>query len=534
MKKFLALLLAVAMLLTLVACGGTSSENSGNTVVDTGNFQAHEMPEGDVKLQVHLQCANPTINEEPTEENPTVFNSTRYIGDAYLALYPNVSLEYFYNFKSTDAPTQIEEQTILVNAGTCPDIFFAWGNSLQGTGWLADVTSYIEGQPNQYEPGNENWTDMYYDYMWDADQMTRDAHNNIVSVPFFCHTPGTVGLFYNKALFEEYGITELPTTWQQLCDTALKFKENNITGYAPWTGNAAPQTGNWDFWSMLAPALAVGYESIDEDGDKIVTTQESLKAAIEGKYYAQNNECVQNLFRLYKYKYAVVEDNGVENIDYETPWVNGQVAILEDGLWRVPTEASNTERQFDYGIFLHPFVSTDTNIEIDGHKVVLDDASKVRVPEKTESGPDKLSLAVAYSLMKPELQNREEIVLDYAMDYLKFLSATENMNIVVEEMAGARVGATKTAKAPKVLEAWMAQSFNKALVGSINVGGFAAGDTVNVRNSLLEQYVKSMITEEEFFQQWDQECYTNFHEYAEEQNFDISGYDEYVPENINA
>ena len=136
--------------------------------------------------------------------------------------------------------------------------------------------------------------------------------------------------------------------------------------------------------------------------------------------------------------------------------------------------------------------------------------------------------------MKPELQGREEKVLDYAMDYLKFLSATENMNIVVEEMAGARVGATKTAKAPKVLEAWMAQPFNKTLIGSINVAGFAAGDTSSVRNSLLEQYVKSMITEEEFFQQWDQEVYTNIHEYAEEQEFDISGYEEYIPSYVEA
>lgn len=532
MKKLLALLLAVAMLMTLVACGGTSSESS-NTVVDTGNFEAHEMPEDDVTLQVHLQCVNPTVNEEPTEENPDVFNSTRYIGDAYLSLYPNVTLEYFYNFTSTDSATQIEEQTILVNAGTCPDIFFAWGNSLQGTGWLAELNDYMD-VPNEYEPGNENWMDMYYDYMWDADQMTRDAHNNIVSVPFFCHTPGTVGLWYNTELFEEYGVEEVPTTWQQLVDIALMFKEDGITGYAPWTGNASPIPGNWDFWSMLCPALAVGYEAIDEDGDEIVTTAESLKAAVEGWYYAQNNENVQNMFRLYKYKYAVVMDNGVENIDYETPWVQGKVAILEDGLWRVPSEASNTEREFDYGMFMHPYVSTDTNVTVDGVNVVLDDPSMVRVAEKTESGPHKLKLAVAYSLMKPELQNRPETQLDWSMDYLKFLSATENLNIIVEECAGARIGATKSVKVPKVLESWMAQSFTITPVGTINVSGFAAGDTTAVRTSLLEQYVKSMITEEEFFAAWDQEWYENIHEYAEEQGFDISGYDEYVPENVNA
>ena len=34
--------------------------------------------------------------------------------------------------------------------------------------------------------------------------------------------------------------------------------------------------------------------------------------------------------------------------------------------------------------------------------------------------------------MKPELQNRPETQLDWAMDYLKFLSATDNMNIVID------------------------------------------------------------------------------------------------------
>ena len=43
-----------------------------------------------------------------------------------------------------------------------------------------------------------------------------------------------------------------------------------------------------------------------------------------------------------------------------------------------------------------------------------------------------------------------------------------------------------------------------------------------------------MITEEEFFQQWDQEVYTNIHEYAEEQEFDISGYEEYIPSYVEA
>lgn len=80
----------------------------------------------------------------------------------------------------------------------------------------------------------------------------------------------------------------------------------------------------------------------------------------------------------------------------------------------------------------------------------------------------------------------------------------------------------------------MSQPFNKKLIGSINVGGFGAGDTGTVRNALLEQYVKDMITEEEFFLEWDKEWYVNIQEYAAEQNFDISGYEMYVPAGVDA
>ena len=66
MKKLLAILLCVAMACSLVACGGGNSSSGGT--VDTGNFQAHEgLPEGEIKLLVHLQESNPSIEDVTTE-----------------------------------------------------------------------------------------------------------------------------------------------------------------------------------------------------------------------------------------------------------------------------------------------------------------------------------------------------------------------------------------------------------------------------------------------------------------------------------
>ena len=43
-----------------------------------------------------------------------------------------------------------------------------------------------------------------------------------------------------------------------------------------------------------------------------------------------------------------------------------------------------------------------------------------------------------------------------------------------------------------------------------------------------------MIPEEEFFLEWDKEWYANIQEYAAEQNFDLSGYEMYIPEGVQA
>ncbi len=543
MKKLLAFLLAAVFLLSMTACGNTESSKqssdssaSQSGATDPGDSESSSqtasvpaLPQENVDLLVYLQNFSPTVNEEPTEENPTVINSPRNIAKEYMDMYPNVSIEFYYGFNDNFE----EEFSLLLNGGTCPDVMFSNSSNFLGSSYMAILTDYLN-QPNQYEAGEPIWKDMYYDYMWASAQMSVDAKGNIIGVPYACHVPGTIGLWYNKELFSEYGVDGVPTTWQELCHVALQFKENGITGYAPWAGCASPKPDAWDFWSMLAPALSVGYDALDLDGDDVISVQEDLQAALEGWYYTQNNENVQNMFRLYKYKYDVVLDEGVEGIDYSIPWSEGKVAILEEGLWNVPREASNTKREFDYGIFLHPFVSTDTDITIDGVQVKLDDATKVRVAEKTESGPDRLNVSMCFYCIKPELQNRPEANLAYGVDYLKFITESENLSMVMEEKMGEGIGATRNCRVPGILYDWMRQPFNKTLVGTINVTGFPCGDTSTVRLSLLEQYVKNMITETEFFQQWDAECYANYMEYAEEQEFDASACDIYVPAGVTA
>lgn len=531
-KTILSVFLALVLLASLAACGGTTSEAGGSGgLIDASNYTANDaLPQEDVHLSVYLHSYNPSVNEQPTEEAPSVFNSSRYLIETYTSLYPNVDFEIYRSLQVDNRESLLEQMAILVNSSQCPDIFFSWGNTFQSQGWLADFNDILE-TPNQYEPGNERWKDMYFDYMWENGQMTVDIAGNIVAIPVSAYVPGTVGMFYNKDLFAQYN-AEIPKTWQELCDLALMFRENDLVGIAPWPG-ALLKIDSWDFWSMLCPALSVGFEACDEDGDEVVSVEEGLRTRAEGWSYAQNHENVKNVFRLYKYKYSVVLEEGFENIDYGQPWNDGKVAMLEDGLWRIPGESSNTKREFDFDIFLHPLVSTDTDVTVDGVRVQLNDASKVRVPEMTEAGPEKLGVEIAFNIFKPELQGRPQAVYDYGADFLKFFTATDNLSIMTEERAGSALGATKTCRVPAVLTEWMSQPFPKALIGAIDVMGATSG-TTSTRSALLQQYVKSMITEDEFFRQWDAEVYRDFMEYVETNNLDISAYDVFVPEGVSA
>ena len=108
MKKLLAFLLAAVFLLSMTACGNTESSKqssdssaSQSGATDPGDSESSsqtasvpELPQENVDLLVYLQNFSPTVNEEPTEENPTVINSPRNIAKEYMDMYPNVSIEF--------------------------------------------------------------------------------------------------------------------------------------------------------------------------------------------------------------------------------------------------------------------------------------------------------------------------------------------------------------------------------------------------------------------------------------------------------
>jgi len=182
MKKLVSLLLAVAMLLTMVVI--------------------------------------PAMAESPVEINmfismPEYADAVRALIDAYKTVAPNVTINY--ETTQNDYPTLLKTK---INAGETPDIF--------------TTTS-----------GKE--IDVYKDYSYNfADQPAAAAMDDAVrammmsgdEVHGFALKGNYFGMVYNKAIFDQVGITEFPSTVEAMKAACEKIAAAGITpfstGYAEW------------------------------------------------------------------------------------------------------------------------------------------------------------------------------------------------------------------------------------------------------------------------------------------------------------
>lgn len=124
-------------------------------------------------------------------------------------------------------------------------------------------------------------------------------------------------LFFNMDILEKAGVKELPKTWQELVDVALKVKEAKLPGVMPFAGEwADPAIGalNNIFYPYLWQA---GGEIYNEDGTKIALLDND--AAVRA---------AQFLYDL-KFKHEVLPEESMALVGTElrNQFMEGNIAI---------------------------------------------------------------------------------------------------------------------------------------------------------------------------------------------------------------
>lgn len=295
--------LAIAGLTTvslLAACSGGSGDAEGTD-------------SGDVALSVWL----------PTQEDTQVTAMAALI-DAFEEANPGITVKT--EERAIDPHKEALRQAAGTDAG--PDIYWYWEGSGLG-GELVDVGMSLD-------------LSAYYDeYGW-QDRFTAASLAGVTQYGGFHGVPWTQqgeGLYYNKSLFEQAGITAIPTTYDELVDAAKQLADAGITPIQ-FGG-----TVNWHVMRLL---------------DSLIETECGADVADElntgdGDWGAQ--PCVTDAFtELKTWGDSYVNDGfmAVSNDDSTQLFYSGQAAMAYEGTWLNSQLVDNGMDPENIGIFAFP------------------------------------------------------------------------------------------------------------------------------------------------------------------------------------
>jgi len=122
-------------------------------------------------------------------------------------------------------------------------------------------------------------------------------------------TPAVQGVYYNKQVFADAGITDLPTDWDSFLEVARTLKGDGVTPFFDF-GGGTPWATQWWVQVQLADAAKDGlWDRVNAGEERF--TDETIQGAID--------------------EYKALIDEGLFNADLKTATFEDQGAALLDG-----------------------------------------------------------------------------------------------------------------------------------------------------------------------------------------------------------
>lgn len=260
MKKLVALLLAFVMVLSLCACGGKTEDTTETTAASAGTTEAATEAAASSDEEVSIVWGDWMLSEDA------------YVGiygamvDNFDDAYDNITVETYTQPYSS----YLDQLLIAAAAGNGPDVAHIkaeWLPQFLALGVVKDLYPYVS-------------EDVLSDFSASSiEAATIDGQ--LVGMPWFCNA---YAMFYNKALLEKAGVTELPTTMDELMDAAEKVAAlgtdengNKIYGLALANSNLEASEG----YNLLPVLWGYGAEYQDADGKIAIASDAGIQAFTE-------------------------------------------------------------------------------------------------------------------------------------------------------------------------------------------------------------------------------------------------------------
>lgn len=287
MKKLTALFLALAMCLSLAACGGSSSGGSGNGGSSDDNVMSLSV--SGTESDAYTKAIKDLVEE---------FNASNEFG---VTIEPEFQATSDYKTKlSTTMASDAE-----------PDIFFTYELSFLG--------NYVNGDKvvdlQEYLNADEAWASSFNGGV--LDQVTYNG--DVYAIPF---AQSVAVMYYNKDIFAQYGLS-VPTTYDEYCKVCDTLVQNGVTPVAL----ASTSDDAWlvsQYIQQLSNGIA-GYELFDSlnkgtgkwNDPAFIQAAQLFQAEIDKGYFEKGF-------------------TGVGNDEARAIFQNGQAAMYFNGTWEVP------------------------------------------------------------------------------------------------------------------------------------------------------------------------------------------------------
>ncbi|MCC2253342.1 sugar ABC transporter substrate-binding protein [Ruminococcus sp. CLA-AA-H200] len=317
-RRFLSIFLASVMVMGLaVGCGSSGTEST-----DSGSESSDESSSDGKSISLLL-----TYSEEKTELYQCIDDFTAETG---------IEVEVQY-MPLEDSRRQI---STMVASNSLPDVMDVDNTDTQNyveMGILADLTDRVE---------SEIETDQYYEGVLESQQVDGKYYG----LPF---TANNLCLYYNQDLLTQAGVTEVPTTWDELLAACEQLKAIGVYGFGV-AGNQSTDT-TFQMWPFIWGA---GADETSIDSDATVEMLEFYQTLVDNGYMSTE----------------VVNYASGDNANQFTA---GNTAMIIDGPWRLSSIQSDAS--FEYGVAAIPVKEEGAEqiTVLGGHNFAITDGDNV-------------------------------------------------------------------------------------------------------------------------------------------------------------
>lgn len=362
-KKVIARLLVVTLAVSMLAGCGNGKESTGDSSTAGETDSTADSTETE-NLSSESESVEISIMSWHGEGGETkYYDGLKYVMDEYTKENPNVTFKYV--MQPLDGYMDLLDTQFISNSAT--DLIYMqphMSRAFTEKGVLLGLDEYMYAQ-TPYSDG-QRWVDTFSggedSFM---ENKASNASGSIMFVPMDSSAVLSMGqpFFYNKDLFEQAGITTLPTTFEEFLAALQQLQDAGIT---PVAGEYSDRHVSW---SLGWISDQYGEHYIDQyfddkynGSDKVELYMDKSNIAIATDMLNSDDQILQDISTAL-YEYSQYWQDGWAGASFDEAknlFLMQEAAIFQEGFWSF-SQYEDVITDFEWGVLPIPLITKDTS-----------------------------------------------------------------------------------------------------------------------------------------------------------------------------